>query len=546
VIILGLSGGHDANWCVIKDGVLLGAFEKERFTRRRHDTGEVVSLVAPSLAFLGLRLEDIDFLATSDPVYRGTGPGHRRLSGKEYQRLDDWQWEVAECLGRTFRSVNVPHHLAHAAYARYTSGFKDTAVLTWDGGGDYHNAGAYACTTVSSWRGDELEWIERIEDSDFGSLWSVYARAIFNDRHAAGKLMGLAALGSDRLIGAMADRFLAPVPMLLDAAWTVRDPWAELDMDQPPFLDEGRSWELPAVQDLAHAVQAITTQAGLSMAESVRRLTGQRHLALAGGVALNGYLNTAIKRRAGYDDVFLPPAVHDGGLAVGCALFAAHNALGIPYSFSPAPTIDFVGMAYSEETVAHALRDASLGATRMEREEAETLVVRALVAGQIVGWYEGRSEHGPRALGNRSILSSPTDDRLRQRLNGMIKFREPFRPVAPVIPVDVAAAYFDMSWVSPHMMYIVEAQPETARLAPAVVHVDGTSRVQTVPTECSLGRIAAAFGHATGVPIIVNTSLNVRTPIVETPRDAIQVFLQVPLSMLYVDGWLLRRDQPVR
>jgi carbamoyltransferase len=542
VTILGLSGGHDANWCIVRDGVLLGAFEKERFTRQRHDAGEVVSLIGPSLRFLGLSPEDIDIVATSDPVYRGTEPGHRRIYGSDYRRLDNWQWQTAECLGRVLRCISVPHHLAHAAYARYTSRFENTAVLTWDGGGDFHNPGAYACTTVSSWRGAKLEWIRRIENADLGSLWSVYSRAIFNDRHAAGKLMGLAALGSDRLVEAVADCFLRRGAGLLDDTVIVEDRWIDLDVDRPPFLDDGRNWELPSVQDLAYAVQAITIQAGLSMARGVQRITGHRYLAIAGGVALNGYLNTAIKRYAGFDDVFIPPAVHDGGIAVGCALFAAHHALDIPYNCSLAPTLDFVGMAYGPETVARAISDSGLQAYRIDREEAEALVVSALATEQIVGWYEGRSEHGPRALGNRSILSSPMDDRIRRRLNRVIKFREPFRPLAPTVLAEDAATYFDISFSSPYMMHIVGARPEAARLAPAAVHVDGTSRLQTVSVHCSLGRIAKSFGRQTSVPIIVNTSLNVRAPIVETPRDAIQTFLQVPLSMLYLEGWLLRRQ----
>lgn len=540
LIILGLSGGHDANWCVVADGILLGAFEKERFTRLRHDSGEVLSLIGPSLAYLGLQPSDIDVVATSEPVHRNSGPGHTILGGREYQRLDDWQWQTIECLGRVVPCLSIPHHLSHAAYAYYASGMQRSAVITWDGGGDYHNTGAYACTTISSWRGSKLEWIERLENSDFGSLWSVYSRVIFGDRHAAGKLMGLAALGSDRLEAAFADRFLAPVSGRLPGCCTVRDIWDDETINHPPLLEGTARWELPSVQDLAYAIQALTTQAGLSIARSLRSTTALEHLAISGGVGLNGYLNTAIKREAGFRDVFVPPAVHDGGLAVGCALFTAHHALDTPYPAKQA-AFDFVGMAYDDEATAQALRKAGLEAARVERDEAEKTIASALASAQIVGWYEGRSEHGPRALGNRSILFSPTDDRIRQRVNGEIKYREPFRPVAPVVLEHNASTYFDITWPSPYMMYIVRAKPIAKKAAPAAVHVDGTSRVQTVDANCSLGRIVSAVGDETGVPIVINTSLNVHAPIVETPYDAIEVFKCVPLSKLYVNGWLLSR-----
>ena len=537
MVILGLSGGHDGNWCVVADGVVLGAYEKERFTRVKHDGGEVVSLVPTTLRDLGIDSSAIDIVATTESIYRGSGPGLHRLTDGHYGAVDQWQWHEVECLGRRLPCLYVPHHLAHAAYARYLSGFESTAVLTWDGGGDFNFGDAGACTTLSSWRGPRLEWIERIPDSDLGSLWAIYALNIFGDRHAAGKVMGLAAYGSHRLVDAMAERFLRPVQGRLAGACTMVDPYPALD--PAPFFEGPCNWQAPVAADAAAAVQELTTRAGTSLAIRARHVTGHSNLALCGGVALNGYLNTAVRRCAGFDDVFVPPAVHDGGLATGCALFAAHHVLEQPYIARRHEELAFLGRSYGPERCRAAVGSEG---RPVSVDEAELIAARLLARGGIMGWYEGRSEHGPRALGHRSILSGVTDIAQRERLNRSIKFREPFRPVSPIVPEAEAPRWFDIDWSSPLMMYIVESRADTRRMAPAAVHADGTSRVQTVGPDTSMGRIAAHYGELTEVPIIINTSLNVQSPIVETPEEAVDVFRRVPLDAMYVGGWLIERE----
>ncbi|MEA2173472.1 MAG: carbamoyltransferase [Blastocatellia bacterium] len=541
MIILGISGGHDANWCVVKDGVLIGAFEKERFTRRRHDSGEVISFLDRTLKHLGIEPHEIDLIATSEAVHRETESGLRRLSGMTYKRPDEWQTHVVECLGRVFPCISVPHHLAHAAYARYTSPFANTAVITWDGGGDFYTEDAYSSTTVSSWRGAKLEWLERVDNSDFGSLWFMYSRAIFGDGNAAGKLMGLAALGSDKLVEAMADRTLAPVRGSFEGAWTIKNCWP--DYYWPPLLREKVDWHDARAQDVAFAVQHLTNQAGMSIVEQVSRKTGHQNLALCGGVALNGYLNTAIRRSGLFADVFVPPAVNDGGVSAGCALFAAHHVLGQPWPVEHQASLEFTGMSYGPEEIESALREAGLAGKKMEAEEAESVVASALSQRQIVAWYEGSSEHGPRALGHRSIISLPDTVYMRDRLNREIKFREPYRPVAPVVLEDEAASFFEIDWPSPYMMYIVKANARSEANAPAAIHSDGTARVQTVKPDSSLGRLTQRVGELTGTPMLLNTSFNVRTPIVETPRDAVEAFQQVPIDLLYLGGWLVERPR---
>jgi carbamoyltransferase len=539
-VILGLSGGHDANWCVWQGGGILGAFEKERFTRRRHDGGEVASLVAPTLDFLGLSVSDIDIIVTSEPVHReGFEPGARRVAGRRYESLMDWQWQCVTCMDRYYACLSVPHHLAHAAYAYYSSPFQECAVITWDGGGDGYTVDAYAATSVSYWRDGRLSWIERVENCDLGSLWFMYANAIFGDGHAAGKLMGLAALGTDHLVEPMYDRVLMPAKSLLGGALTVKSCWP--DFDRPPFVHGRIGWRDPAARDIAFAVQAATTKAGVSIASALGKATGCGNLALGGGVALNGYLNTAVASRAGFEATFVPPAVNDAGIACGAALFAAHHELRLEFDPYATRTLDFLGCAYSHDRCRRAVEHANLVYRNVDRDEAVLFAAQVIEQGKIVAWYEGRSEHGPRALGNRSIFSSAGDGRFRQRINAEIKFREPFRPVAPAVLLEDAPQYFNLMQPSPYMMYIVDAIDRTRASAPAAVHVDGTARVQTVPRSSPFGQLITAVYEKTGIPMIINTSLNVRSPIVETPEDAVHVFVESPIDVLYLEGMMVER-----
>lgn len=542
MIVLGVSGGHDANWCVVKDGVILGAFEKERFTRVRHAKGEVVSLVPRTLAYLGVSPSEIDLVATSEPVHRNTEPGLRFLDGAKYRTVGEWTRRSVECLGRVLPCVSVPHHLSHASYARYTSGFDEPAVLTWDGGGDFHTEDAYASTTVSVWKGPELEWIERVDNADFGSLWFLYSRAIFGNENAAGKLMGLAATGTDALVEAMTDRFVVPVQGTFQGAWAVRNCWPEYHW--PPFL-RGRTvtWEDELARNIAAGVQAITRSAGLSIAKRVREVTGRRDLALCGGVALNGYLNTAVRAEAGFDDVYVPPAVHDGGLSVGAALFATHHVSGVPWQPVRTTDLAFLGMHYAVDEIALALEDAGFAHERVELDEAIRRAASDLVDGRVVAWFEGRSEHGPRALGHRSLLALPASVSIKDHLNRDIKFREPFRPLAPVVLEEDTGIYLDRAWRCPYMLEILPVSDKMRREAPAAVHDDGTARVQTVAATATLGRIVEAVRRSSGLGIVLNTSLNVKEPIVETPGEALSILKKVPVDRMFLDGFWIENPR---
>lgn len=542
MLVLGVTGGHDANWSVVRDGVVLGAFEKERFSRVRHARGEVVSYIGQTLDRLGLSIKDIDLVATSEPVHRGTECGIGRLAGRTYKTLDSWEHQTVELLGRVLPCVSVPHHLAHAAYARLTSpSTEDTAVITWDGGGDFYTEDAYTSTSVSSWKGGRLEWIRRVENSDFGSLWFTYSRAVFGDPQTAGKLMGLASFGTDRLDADFAERYTVPLDDLFEAASTIKDCWP--DYEHPQFARTiPIGWPEQHAKDIAHALQSVTTGCGVSIARAARRVTGAARLAMAGGVALNGYLNTAIRREGSYDDVWIPPAVDDGGLSLGCALFVTHHVMEVPFRPDPGRSWSDLGMWYDEPDVRAALAAGPVRFRPVSLDEAVDHAGRVVSQGQALAWVTGRAEHGPRALGSRSIISPASSDDYRLYLNAKVKFREPFRPVAPFAPASVAEKYFEMDFDSPYMMYIVPCT-ETARSeVPAACHVDGTARVQTVADDSPLGRIAFAAAILGEPPVLVNTSFNIGEPIVNSPREAVATFVRSPLESMYLDGFLVTRD----
>lgn len=548
MLILGLTGGHDANWCLVRDGELLGAFEKERFTRRRHDTGEVASLIPETLTRLGLRAADIDLVATSEPVWRGTDPGIRRLSGRTYRSPDTWEHHTVEIFDRVLPCLSVPHHLAHASYARYTAPFPAdaaTAVITWDGGGDFYTEDAYTSTSISRWDGGRLDWLERVPNADFGSLWFTYSQAVFGDPQTAGKLMGLAGYGAGKLDAAIAERFSVRRRERFDGTLTIKNCWP--DFEDPPLVEAGMTWESDQAREIAAGVQNLTNAAGLAVAETARAATGSPFLALAGGVALNGYLNNAIRRSGTFESVWVPPAVDDGGLSVGCALFAWHHVLG--GEFAPDPDTDWarVGMRYDGAETLAAIEHVGLGASGVahrpvDLDEAVAHATAELLDGRAVAWVHGRAEHGPRALGSRSIISPATSDEHRRTLNA-VKFREPFRPVAPVTTAEHASDYFDLPWTSPYMMYIVGCTERAHAEIPAAVHVDGTARAQTVSARDPLARVIAGVRAGGLPPVLINTSFNIGEPIVNSPRQAVETFLRSPLRSMYLNGHLLTRGE---
>jgi len=298
--------------------------------------------------------------------------------------------------------------------------------------------------------------------------------------------------------------------------------------------------------DLAASVQAVTEEALLRLARTAHRRTGMKHLVLAGGVALNCVGNGRLLREGPFEDVWVQPAAGDAGGALGAALFVWHQLLGGPRSPAgrDAQKGSFLGPRYSPEEVGRFLNGVEAPHRRLaDPDELCACAARLLAAGKVVGWFQGRMEFGPRALGARSILASPLHAEMQARLND-IKDREDFRPVAPVVLEEEAADWFENAGVSPFMLFVFDVKPDKADRIPAVRHVDGTARIQTIRREQNplYYDLLKAFQARTGVPVLVNTSFNTRgEPIVCTPRDAVESFWTSPLDALVIGPFLLEK-----
>jgi carbamoyltransferase len=538
MIALGLSGGHDANWCIFKDGKMLGAFEKERFTRKRHASGYVMDLVDTSLKKLEISINDVNLIVTTEHNHKGTETGLEFIDKKTYTLPDEWVEGTAILFGRKVPYISIPHHLCHAAYSYYTSGEDESAVITWDGGGDFYTVDAYTSTSISLWKNRKLQWLERIGNCDIGSLWHIYSKVIFDNPFAAGKLMGLSALGTASLVSSMTSYCVRPTRGIISNVSGIKSCWP--DEDFPPFNDVS-GWEHEKSKDLAFAVQKITQEVGLNIANAAYEMTKVDNVALSGGVALNGYLNTVISKKSPFKKVSIPPSVHDGGLSIGAVMFALNHILDIKTEVISTNDLVFTGLNYSLDESETAIKDKGLIYEKLTREQCIKQVVDDITSGKIIAWFEGRSEHGPRALGHRSIIASPVFADMKDRLNSTIKFREEFRPIAPVVLESDITICTDDIRKSPFMMSIVETKDKFKKQCPSAVHLDGTARVQTVNTDNSMGLMLEELKRRGLPPVLLNTSFNVNTPIVETPKEAIETFLAVPIDCLYLNNFLVKK-----
>lgn len=534
VLVLGVNGGHDASWCLVRDGEIVAAFEKERFTGQKHDGGRVMDLIPPTLSRLGVSLEDIDVVATTEPVHRGTEAGLIFTNYRKYARPDEWVSLSVDLGGREVPCFSIPHHLCHASYSYYASGADDAAVITWDGGGDFYTEDAHTSTAVSYWKRGRLGWLKRARNADAGSLWFTYANAVFGDGNASGKLMGLAAYGDETLVDQFRDTFLRPLTGDFGGCVFVKDCWP--DFDAPPFLRGAEGWQSQRSMDIARAVQVITEDAAVSLAQLAHQQTGSDTLCLGGGVALNGYVNQMLSTSSAFTRVFAPPAVHDGGLSVGAALFVSHNLLGLAET-ATGRELAFLGHAERPSDVADYLRRHSIPHVRYDRLEAEAKATQSLLRGEVIGWFSGPAEHGPRALGGRSVLALPTKPEVRTRLNSEAKLREEFRPLAPVVRESDVALYFERSEPSPWMMHISKYNDAFANAAAAACHEDGTARIQTVGPDSRLGRMLDEIALSVGDGILINTSFNRAGPIVNDANGALGAAASMGLDRLFIEDF---------
>ena len=595
--ILGISAFyHDSAAALIVDGRIVAAAQEERFTRKKHDSGFPASAIAYCLQAGGLQPEDLDYVAFYDKpllkfdrlleTYLTFAPAGFRsfrlalpvwLKDKLHlRRLLRGQLPAA----RHARFVFTEHHESHAASAFYPSPFDEAAILTLDGVGEW-------CTTViGTGEGNRIRLLRELKfPHSLGLLYSAFTYYCgFKVNSGEYKLMGLAPYGRPQFADVIRRHL---IEIKTDGSF-----WMNMDyfnycqgltmtnerfhalFGGPPRRPETQLEQRH--MDLAASIQVVTGEIVLNMAREVHRLTGKKNLVLAGGVALNCVANGQVLREGPFSELWIQPAAGDAGGALGAALFVWHQLLENPRqpAGADAQQGSLLGPAFSNEEIARTLA-AEDAPYQKFTGEAELLaeVAKLLAAGKVVGWFHGRMEFGPRALGSRSILGDPRNPVMQSVLNLKIKQRESFRPFAPSVLKERASEYFALpvNGESPYMLLVapvlekhrtaisdadhetMTANPDLCRRVniirstlPAVTHVDYSVRLQTVDEERHgrFYRLLKAFERETGCPVLVNTSFNVRgEPIVCSPAEALRCFLATDMDALVLEDFVLQKQQ---
>ncbi|MET8838215.1 carbamoyltransferase C-terminal domain-containing protein [Micromonospora sp. NPDC004540] len=533
---------HDPAAALVVDGRVVAAAEEERFSRRKHgkrpvpfSAWELPELSAAwCLSSAGIDVDSLDAVAYS------FDPGLCR-DAAELGLSDPWDWlrvdyarRAPQFLAAALPGLDpdrvrfVPHHVAHAASAGLAAppAGDDTAVLVLDGRGEVasHLAGVYRDGRLSPLRSQQLP-------HSLGLLYEDLTRHLgFLHSSDEYKVMALASYGQPRHLGLLRDL----VRVTDDGGFQVeRIDWAGM---AKAVAAGGELTEDHA--DLASSVQARLEEVVLDLSRWLYDASGGAStLAMAGGVALNCVANARLAAEGPYRDVWVQPAAGDAGTALGAAL---HVAGELGDRSTPMAGAD-LGRGWSDEELEAELRRAALPYTRPASIAAEA--ARVLAENGIVAWYQGRSEYGPRALGHRSLLAHPGDPDTTRRMND-VKGREQFRPIAPMVRAERFAELFDGVYPSPYMLFVHRVKPEWRDRIPAVTHVDGTARVQTVhpETEPVVAELLAEFERRTGLPVVVNTSLNTAgRPMVDTPREAMELFGSAPVDLLALGPFAVHR-----
>lgn len=594
VHILGLSAFyHDSAACLLRDGVIVAAAQEERFTRRKHDERFPENAVAYCLLEGGLTLADVDHVAFYEkPFLKFDRLLHTYLA--EAPRglasflkampvwLKDKLWQKAELAERLqfTKPIFFPeHHESHAGSAFFPSPFDEAAILTVDG------VGEWTTTSFGVGRGNRIElWGEQHFPHSLGLLYSAFTHYCgFKVNSGEYKLMGLAPYGEPRFVDAIRRELLdlrddGSFRLNLDCfGYTtgLRMTNAQFDavFGAPARAAESR---LTAhYMDVARSIQEVTEEILFRMARHVRRETGLPDLCLAGGVALNCVANGRILREGVFDRIWIQPAAGDAGGALGAALVGWHHALEQPRTTvagHDAMRGSYLGPAFGRAEIEAALgrlsgeERASFVRNEFDEDALPDAVAGHIADGKVVGWFQGRMEFGPRALGARSILGDARSPAMQETMNLKIKFRESFRPFAPSVLRERVGEWFQLETDSPYMLLVAPVHPrrcrelsptEQARTGmeklltprseiPAVTHVDNSARVQTVcaATNPLYHRLLRAFEARTGCPVIINTSFNVRgEPIVCTPADAVRCFLRTNMDVLAVGPFVLEKTR---
>ncbi|MBL8748821.1 MAG: carbamoyltransferase [Planctomycetes bacterium] len=585
--ILGISAFyHDSAACLLRDGEIVAAAQEERFTRKKHDADFPAKAVDYCMRAAGIAVPDLDFVAFYDkPIlkfhrlietYVGFAPSGLRSFAKA---VPVWLGEklhmrrqLTKHLGSKpkNRYVFPEHHESHAASAFYPSPFEDAAILTMDG------VGEWATTSVGIGEGNRVRLLQEIRfPHSLGLLYSAFTYYCgFKVNSGEYKLMGLAPYGEPRFAQQIRDHL---IDLREDGSYRLDLSYFNycqgLTMTSAKFhaLFGGppRRPESPLEQhhmDIAASIQKVTEEVMLRTARHAHAITGKKNLCLAGGVALNCVGNGVILREGPFDRIWIQPAAGDAGGALGAAQFVWHNLLDRPRKVMPGDTQrgSLLGPRYESADIRSFLDGEKIVYEECRTEDQLAERVAELIEQEnVVGWFQGPMEFGPRALGSRSIIGDARSPKMQSVMNLKIKFRESFRPFAPIVLRERASDYFDIApqHESPYMLIVAPVRAEKRRqvdpaargldklkqlrsVIPAVTHVDWSARLQTVDGERNprLANLMRSFEKRTGCPVLINTSFNVRgEPIVCTPQDALRCFVGTEMDVLVLENFVIRR-----
>jgi carbamoyltransferase len=584
---------HDAAAALLVDGELAAAAEEERFTRKKHDSSFPKHAIDFCLKQANLTADDLDYvvfyekpLIKFERILQTTLSSFPRSWGVFRESMVTWFNEKLWIKSQLQTGIGVPtnkllfveHHLSHAASAMFCSPYKDAAVLTLDGVGEWTTATLGQATAC--WNGQGTNHIDLSRELRFphslGLLYSAFTAYLgFRVNNGEYKVMGMAPYGEPRYL----DEVYKVVNVDNDGGLTLNMDYFSfhystkntynqkfVDLFGPPRRPESEfftlkthprqnhpDWtEATAAQnqkyaDIAASIQRVTEEIILKMVNYVHRQTGSKNLVMAGGVALNSVANGRVMREGPFENVFIQPAAGDAGGALGAALHVYHVVLGYPRKFTMEHA--YWGAAYPESWMAEAIKASGFPYEQFDDDDRLLdQAVDTLLQNKVLAWYRGRFEWGPRALGHRSIIADPRREEMKEIVNTKIKFREPFRPFAPVVMEDRAHEYFttpnlDKQYPPRYMLMVSDVPQDKWDKIQAVCH-NGTGRLQSVREEWNSGyyNLIKKFDQATGVPVLLNTSYNLRgEPIVTTPQEAINTFAASDIDQLVMGPFLIKK-----
>ncbi len=585
MIILGISAFyHDSAAALVRDGDIVAAAQEERFTRRKHDPRFPENAVAYCLREAGVSIDQVDFIVYHDkPLIKFerllmTQLGVAPMGWAAFlDQMPPWLKEklftrrvIQKTLGYSGKILFTTHHQSHAAAAFFPSPFEEAAVLTLDG------VGEWATSTYGVGRGNQVNILKEINfPHSLGLLYSAFTYFTgFKVNSGEYKLMGLAPYGEPKYVDLIKRELIDIKP---DGSYRLNMKYFDFCRGQRMtnsafaglFGGPRRKPESKIAQremDLARSIQEVTEEVMLSMARHMHRETGMKNLCIAGGVALNCVANGRLLREGPFEDIWIQPAAGDAGNALGCALFAWHHLMNKPrVADARRQKATYLGPSFPDAEIQSYLDREAIPYERLD-SALPGRVADLIASENVVGWFEGRMEFGPRALGARSILGDPRSRAMQSVLNLKIKFRESFRPFAPAVLREHVSECFEMDCESPYMLLVADVKKE--RLAPlgpedrqregfdklrvvrsdlpAITHVDNSARIQTVTVADHpvYGEMIQKFYEKTGCPVVINTSFNVRgEPIVCTPEQAYTCFMRTNMDYLALGPFLLDKTK---